>query len=56
MTHRVRFIERLRDNLHNSVDKIIDSLYKPNFDKTKTFIAETRVDLEKLQNQIKEDD
>ena len=56
MTHRIRFIERLRDNLHSSVDKVIDSLYKPKFKETKTFIAEAKVDLDKLQNQIKEDD
>lgn len=56
MTHRIRFIERLRDNLHLSVDRIIDSLYKPDFKDTKTTIAQTKVDLERLQNQIKEDD
>lgn len=56
MTHRVRFIERLRDNLHLSVDRIIDSLYKPDFKDTKTTITQTKVDLERLQNQIKEDD
>jgi|GEM_PF-5469449 len=56
MTHRIRFIERLRDSLHLSVDGIIDSLYKPNFTETKTKIAQTKVDLEKLQNQIKEDE
>lgn len=56
MTHRVRFIERLRDDLHLSVDRIIDSLYKPDFKDTKTTITQTKVDLERLQNQIKEDD
>lgn len=56
MTQRVRFIERLRISLHKSVDQIIDSLYEPDFTITKSSIASFKINLEKLQNQIKKDD
>lgn len=56
MTQRIRFIERLRDLLHLNVDKIIDSLHEPDQQQSKTNIQSMKVDLDKLQNQIKQDD
>ena len=56
MTQRVRFIERLRSTLHANVDAIVDSLYRPDFDSVKGMISSLKIDLEKIQNQIKSDD
>jgi plasmid replication initiation protein len=56
MTQRVRFLERLRLALHSNVDKIIDSINQPNKADSKGFIATLKINLEKLQNQIKDDD
>lgn len=56
MTQRVRFIERLRKELHEVVDVIVDSFYKPSFQETKSLISSLKVALDRLQNQIKEDD
>jgi hypothetical protein len=56
MTQRVRFIERLRLTLHKNVDSIIDSLYQPDYDSVKGMISSLKIDLEKIQNQIKSDD
>jgi hypothetical protein len=56
MTQRLRFIERLRSTLHQSVDGIVDSLYRPDRQESKSNISSLKVDLEKLQNQIKEDE
>lgn len=56
MTHRVRFIERLRKSLHDNVDKIVDSLNQPNFLNTKSFINAFKIELDKLHNQSKKDD
>lgn len=56
MTQRVRFLEKLRLALHVNVDKIIDSINQPNKDKTKSSIGTLKVDLDRLQNQIKDDD
>jgi hypothetical protein len=56
MIQRTRFIERLRLTLRTSVDTIIDSLYEPDFDKVKGMISSLKLDLEKIQNQIKSDE
>lgn len=56
MTHRINYIERLRRALHKNVDTIIDSLYYPDFDSVKGLISSLKIDLEKIQNQIKSDD
>lgn len=56
MNQRVRFIEKIRIALHDKVDKSIDSLYLPYRDLSKTLISTLKIDLEKLQNQIKEDE
>jgi hypothetical protein len=56
MTQRVRFLERLRIYLHKNVDKIVDSIYQTDKKETKSSIGSLKVDLDKLQNQIKEDD
>jgi|5_EtaG_2_1085323.scaffolds.fasta_scaffold33509_3 hypothetical protein len=56
MTQRFSFLEKLRLALHNNVDKIIDSINQPNKDETKSSIGSLKVNLDKLQNQIKDDD
>lgn len=56
MTHRIRFIERLRKSLHEKVDKVIDSLYQPSFMNTKSFITAFKLSLDKLHNQSKKDE
>ena len=56
MTHRVRFIERLRKSLHRNVDKVVDSLYQPSFLNTKSFITAFKLELDKLHNQSKKDE
>lgn len=56
MTQRMRFIERLRKALHENVDTITDSLYHPDFDVVKGMISSLKLDLERIQNQIKSDD
>lgn len=56
MNQRVRFIEKVRNNLHSQVDKAIDSLYLPYNDLGKTIISSLKIDLDRLQNQIKDDD
>jgi hypothetical protein len=56
MTQRVRFIEKIRESLHQQVDQSIDSLYLPYFEKSKSLIASIKVSLDRLQNQIKKDE
>lgn len=56
MNQRIRFIEKVRENLHQQVDKAIDSFYLPYHELSKTIISSLKVDLERLQNQIKKDE
>jgi len=55
MTQRIRFIERMRNLLHINVDNIIDSIYRPNYTESKSSIQSMKIELDKLQNQIKKD-
>ncbi len=56
MNQRIGFIERIRKDLHKKVDVIIDSIYGPCFKNSKNLIIGTKVDLDRLQNQIKKDE